>query len=203
MKNTKIFKVILLVICLALSMTFITSCGDDGKTEKGSIDKFNEAIVATNPTSVTGTVEMVADFGTMTMEYAATIAEDGSFTLTYSYDKFNEIDDGAASDIATKVTGTVTYANGQYTGDTNVAKIPANAVASKINVKSDKINAKISNDGKILTATVKEADTKAVLGVNYSADVTMSMTMQNAKIVSLTLTYNYEGANVSVLCNYN
>ncbi len=202
MKKIKIFTTVLLVISLALSMMFITSCEDEGKKEKDGIDKFNEAVAATNPSAVEGTVTMTASFGTMTMEYDAEIEENGSFTLNYSYDKFNDIDNGGSADTATKVTGTVTYADGTYTGDTTVANIPANAVASKLNLKSDKIDAKLSNDGKVLTATVKSADTKAVLGVAYQSDVTMSMTMQNAKITSLTLAYTYEGASVSVLCNY-
>ena len=203
MKKFKIFTTALLVISLTLSMMFITSCSDSGKNEKASIDKFNDAIAATNPTEVTGAITMTANFGTMTMEYDADVAADGSFTLNYSYDKFNDIENGGAQDTTTKVEGTITYAGGVYTGDVDVAKIPANAVAAKLNVKSNKITAEISNDGKILTATVKEADTKAVLGVAYSSDVTISLTMQNAKIVSLTLTYTYEGANVSLLCNYN
>ena len=209
MKNFKFFKLVLLVISIALSMAFITSCGggsddDDNKPQgKDGIDLFNEAILATNPDEITGTVVMTASFGTMTMEYVATLEDDGSFILEYSYDRFNSYGEGGTSDTATKVTGTVTYENGTYRGDTDAAKIPTNAVASKINLKSDKISAKVSNDGKVLAATVKAADTLDVLGVEYASDVTISLTMQNAKIASLTLTYTYEGANVTVLCNYN
>ena len=208
MKNFKFFKLVLLVISIALSMTFITSCGggsdDDDNKPQGNdgIDLFNAAILATNPDEITGTVVMTASFGTMTMEYEATLEDDGSFILEYSYDRFNSYGEGG-SDTATKVTGMVTYENGTYRGDTDAAKIPTNAVASKINLKSDKISAKVSNDGKVLAATVKAADTLGVLGVEYASDVTISMTMQNAKIASLTLTYTYEGANVTVLCNYN
>ncbi len=203
MKKLRIFTTVLLVICLTLSMMLITSCGEnDDKQEKGAIDKFADAIAATTPSAITGDVTMTADFGTMNMEYSAQTAADGSFTLNYSYDRFNGIEEGGASDTASKVTGTVTYANGTYTGDTNVGKIPANAVASKLNVKSDKIDAEISNDEKILTATVKAADTKEVFGVEYASDITMSLTMQDGKIASLTLAYTYEGASVSVLCTY-
>ena len=203
MKKFKIFKAVLLVLCLTLSIMLVTAC-DDGKNpdKKGILDDFNEAVAATNPAEVTGTITMTADFGTMVMEYTAEIDESGSFALNYSYDKYNDVENGGSSDVTTKVTGTVYYADGTYTGDTDVAKIPANAVAAKIDVKSDKIDAKVSTDGKMLTATVKAADTKAVLGVSYDSDVTMSLTMQEGKIVSLTLTYVYEEANVSVLCTY-
>ena len=203
MKKIKIFKVVLLVICLTLSMMLITSCNDEKKPDgKGSLDKFSEAIAATNPSEVDGTITMTADFGTMVMEYNAEIDESGSFVLNYSYDKYNDIENGGSSDVTTKVTGTISYADGAYTGDTNVAKIPANVVAAKINVKSDKLDVKVSNDGKVLTATVKAADTKTVFGVAYGSDVTISMTRQNAEVTSLTLTYTYEGASVAVLCNY-
>ena len=186
----------ILLVCMVFSACFLVSCGGDG-----NLEAFSNAISATKPSKVEGTVTMYTEFGPLTATYTADIAEDNSFVVNYAYDKFNDTATGGAADVTSRVEGTVTYKDGAYSDTSLAAKIPADAVAAKVKL-SDKMEYTVSEDGNVLAATVKAADTKSVLGVEYAADVTMVITKANDQIVSLSLTYTLTEGKVVVLCSY-
>ena len=195
MTKKRIISAILLV-CIALSSCLLVSCGGDEKLEA-----FSKAISATKPSKVEGTITMYTEFGPLVATYTADIAEDNSFVLNYAYDKFNDATTGGEGDVTSKVEGTVTYKDGAYSDSSLAAKIPTDAVAAKVKL-SDKMDYTVSEDGNVLAATIKAANTKSVLGVEYAADVTMVLTKANGKIVSLTLTYTLTEGKVEVVCYY-
>lgn len=196
MKFVKSIVALLLLLCISVGFC---ACGGD---ENKELKAFSSAITATAPTQVEGSVEVTTLLGPLTATFTATIAEDGSFTLNYAYDKFNDLATGGG-DVMSKQEGTVTYSNGIYSDTSLASKIPAEATALKVKLDADKMTYAISNDGNVLTATVKAADTEAVLGVAYEGDVSLVLTQNEGKIVSVMLSYAIENAgNVKVVCNY-
>ena len=185
-----------LLVYMVLSAFFFVSCGEDDQ-----LKAFSKAISATQPSKVEGTVTMYTEFGPLTATYNADIAEDGSFVLNYAYDLFNDIQSADKDEVTGKVEGTVTYKDGTFSDSSLTSKVPAEAVAAKVKL-SDKVSYTVSDDGNVLAATVKAANTKSVLGVEYAADVTMVLTKANGKIVSLSLTYTLAEGKVEVTCNY-
>ena len=196
-KNRIIVAAVLLVYTL-LGVFFLAAC-KDGDSGLGA---FSKAISATSPSSVEGSVKMYTEYGPLTASYVATIADDGSFTLNYEYDKLNGLDAGGAGDVTSKVSGTVTYKNGVYSDSSLAAKIPAEAASVKMKLSGGKMKYTVSGNGNVLEATVKAEDTKAVLGVEYAADVSIVLTKSADKIVSLSLTYTLDAGKVEVICNY-
>lgn len=194
MTKKRIIAAVLLVY-MVLSAFFFVSCGDD------QLAAFSKAISATKPSKVEGSVKMYTEFGPLTVEYDADIAEDGSFVLNYAYDVFNSIESADKNDVTGKVEGTVTYKDGAFSDTSLAAKIPAEAVAAKVKL-SDKMTYTVSDDGNVLAATIKAANTKSVLGVEYEADVSMVLTKANDKIASLSLTYTLAEGKVEVVCSY-
>ena len=195
MKKNIIISAILVVYMLIGTLAF-TACGDAG------VEDFTAAISATEPTAVSGTVTMHTEFGPLTATYTATIAEDGSFELTYVYEEFASIGEGSADTVISEKTGTVTYKDGTYSDTSIAAKIPADATATKLKLNTDKMKYTVSEDGNVLSATVKASNTKSVFGVAYDADVVFTLTKSEGKIVSLSLTYTLEQGKVEVLASY-
>ncbi|MBE6644270.1 MAG: hypothetical protein E7612_02685 [Ruminococcaceae bacterium] len=194
MKKNIIISAILVVYMLIGTFAF-TACGNE------SVEEFTAAISATQPTNVAGTVTMHTEFGPLTATYTAAIAEDGSFELNYAYEEFASIGAGSADSVIAEKTGTVTYKDGTYSDTSIAAKIPADAAATKIKL-NDKMNYTVSEDGNVLSATVKASNTKSVFGVAYDADVTFTLTKEEGKIVSLSLVYTLEAGKVQVVANY-
>lgn len=195
MTKKRIIAAVLLVY-MVLSAFFFVSCGGDDQ-----LAAFSKAISATKPSKVEGNVTMYTEFGPLTVEYDADIAEDGSFVLNYVYEVFNNVETGGENDVIGKHEGTVTYKDGAFSDTSLAAKIPAEAVAAKVKL-SDKMTYTVSEDGNVLAATIKAANTKSVLGVEYAADVNMVLTKANNSIVSLTLTYTLAEGKVEVVCSY-
>ena len=110
----------IIALLLALTCVFaLVACGDDpAPTPDGgdtpnyeNLAPFTAAIAASNPASASISVSQIATQFNVTMngEYDVVYNEDGSATIEYSYDKFNEITD-ETTEVTTTVTGTATVA---------------------------------------------------------------------------------------------
>ena len=187
----------ILVIMLALACTLaMFSCGGD------SVDAFNKAIKNTNPTTVNVAIETGTALGSLSANYETVYAEDGSFTINYSYEKFNTSNEGDADDVTVTVSGVVTCdKDGNYSDGGALVGTATTVTGAKIKLGS-KMNYSVSNDGNVLTATVKAANTKAALGVEIAADVTLVITKANDKIVSYTMSYTTESSETTIICEY-
>ena len=174
----KIIASLVLVIYAVFSVFALVSCGD------GPFKDFSKAISETDPTAVNGSVTMYTEYGPLVSEYTATIAEDGSYVINYEYELFDEIGEGTSNETLSKYTGTVTYKDGSYSDSSLAAKINADAAATKIKLDEKKMSYSISEDGNVLSATVKAAKTKAVLGIEYGADVSFTLTKNEGMPIS-------------------
>ena len=188
-------KKILTIVLLALLTFSFVSCGDDGP----SVEGFTTAINNSDPDSIVVKIKSATALGELSGTYTVTYNEDGSFTIDYVYEKFNDIGSG---DLKTEVPGKVTCdKNGNYSDGGELTGKTALAAGAKINLS--KVSATISQDGNSLTATIKAADTKAVLGVELPSDAELLITKANDAIVSYSIKYSNASGEVIVSCEYN
>lgn len=187
----------ILIILLALACAFtMFSCGGD------SVKGFDKAIKDTKPTVVNVVIETETALGLLKANYETTYAEDGSFTINYSYEKFNGISEGAAEDVIAVVSGTVTCdKDGNYSDGGALVGTATTATGAKIKL-GKKMEYSVSRDGNVLTATIKAANTKSVLGAEFPADVTLVLTKAEGKIVSYTINYTTDAGVTNIICEY-
>jgi hypothetical protein len=189
-------KKIITILLLALLTFSFASCGEgDGP----SVDGFVAAVNNANPEAIEITIKSATALGELSGTYTVTYNEDGSFTIDYVYEKFNDIGEG--DDLKSEVTGKVTCdKNGNYSDGGSLTGKVALAEGAKINLA--KVKATISADGNSLTATVKAADTKAVLGVEIGYDVDLSISSGKLGVQSVAISYNSGAGPVEIVAVY-
>ena len=188
----------LLIVLLALTCAFtMFSCG-----KYAFLDDFEEAIANTNPTAIE--VQMTSDtaLGTLAASFKTTYAEDGSFVIEGSYEKFNASTEGNEDDVKTVIPVKITcdkdgkYSDGGAFSGANPAATGVKLVLNK------KMGAKVSEDGNVLTATVKAGRTEDIFGIAYATDVTLVITKNDGKIISYTMEYATDYGYDRIICNY-
>ena len=191
----RILTAVLLLICMVFSTLVVTSCGGGS-----DMDAFESAIENTAPTKIEGEIALYTGTAELKIEYTAEIAEDGTFTVNYSYNKLADASSGTSSDLYVPVTGTVTYDGTKYSDDSIAGKIATAAVMLDLGADMEY---SVSSDGNVLTATVAAEDTEDVFGIDYAADVSFTLAQADEKIVSLALEYTLEtGEVVKAECYY-
>lgn len=222
----KILAILLALTCLLASVSVLTACGeevceahvdenkdnkcdncgadvtpeqpDDPEPQEDKRDAFVSAIGATNPEKVTVTVKTTTKYGELTSTYVTTFAADGSFTVDYTVEKFNDSLEATSTELKIVETGTITCnADGSYSDGGAFAGSNPQATGVKLNIKSDKVT-EYNVNGDNFNATVKAADTKDVFGVEYKNDATLVLTKNNGKIVSASVI----SGDVQILCVY-
>ncbi len=187
----------ILIIMLALTCAFaMFSCGD----ESASLDGFKTAVNNTAPAVVNVGVEVETDLGALASNFKTTYAADGSFVIDYSYEQFNASTSGNADDVKSTIIGQVTCdKDGNYSDGGALTGTTTAATGAKLAFNSKKMeNVKVSEDGNVLSATVKAANTKAVLGIEIASDVTLVVTKAADKIVSYSMEYD----KTTITCSY-
>lgn len=188
----------ILAIVVALACVFgMMSCGGSSP-----VAAFKTAINETNPTSVKIETKLETTLGDFVGEFNATYADDGSATITYSYEKPNDPTAAGVTELKSTVTGTVELsADGTYSDGGTLVGTVAGAGGYKLNLDEGKMkNVEVS--GNVLTATVEAANTKSVLGVSIEFDVEMTLTKGDSGIVSLALTYTTAEGPATIVCTY-
>lgn len=189
----------ILIVLLALTCAFaMFSCGGGA-----SVKDFSDAIDATNPTVVSVEVTSDTAYGPLSASFVTAFAEDGSFTIDGTYEKFNTSTEGDADDVTTSVPVKITCdKNGSYSdGGVFAGSNPA-ATGEKLALGKKVKDANISEDGNVLTATVKAENTKAVFGIEYATDVSLVITKNDGKIISYTMEYATEHGYDKIICSY-
>lgn len=184
----------ILIVMLALTCAFaMFSCGD----KSVSLDGFKKASNNTAPAVVNVSVEVESDLGALASNFKTTYAADGSFVIDYSYEQFNTSTSG---DGKSTFVGQVTCdKDGNYSDGGALTGTTAVATGAKFAFNSKKMeNVTVSKDGNVLSATVKAANTKAVLGIEIATDVTLVVTKAADKIVS----YSMEFDKTTITCSY-
>ena len=195
----KILSLILVIACFGLLMSCdVLSSITGGKEEGGAagIEAFTAAIENTNPKNITVDIVVETKLGELTSKYTVNYNDDGSAVITYATEKFNTIGEGAADELKSTVTGTVTKnADGTFTGDTNGVDVSGVVAGFKVDVNAMKSYATINENNTVLTATVAAADTEAVLGSAFEKDVTVVISLADGAVELIDLTF--EGGSVS------
>ena len=191
-------KILIFILAIASALTMF-AC----KKEDDGLKAFKTAVAATDPAVIEVDTKMMTAAGELASKATTTYNEDGSFTLVYWYEQFNTSANGASDELKTKIEKTVTCdKDGKYSDGGDLAGTSTATTGHKLNLGAKKLSYKISADKNVLTATVKAADTEAVLGVSIAADVTLVVAKNADAVVSLTLNYTLETGAVEVVCNY-
>ena len=188
----------ILAIVVALACVFgMMSCGGSSP-----VAAFKTAINETNPTSVKIETKLETTLGDFVGEFNAVYAEDGSATITYSYEQPNDLTAEGVTELKSTVTGTVELAaDGTYSDGGTLVGTVVGAGGYKLNLDEGKMkNVEVS--GNALTATVEAANTQKVLGVAIEFDVEMTLTKGESGIVSLVLAYTTEQGPATIVCTY-
>ena len=203
----KIIAILLLVCCVAA----MSSCSiinkvlgkDDGEGNGNNAPTgfaaFTSAISATNASNVQVTSTTETSLGKLTTTLSVAFKNDGSAVINYSYERFNEIGEGAADEIKSTVTGTITRAaDGTYSGDM-IDGIDLSAVAAgpALNISSLESIATINEGGDVLTATVAAASSEAVFGSAFSKDVALEITIKDGAVKYIDI--EFENGSVSFI----
>lgn len=190
----------ILVIMLALLMVFsCVSCGGQTDPEAVLFDEFVAAYGATVPVKITVSTKLVTILGDLNSTVETIFNPNGSSTINYTYERFNEI--SSDTDIKSVISGTVECdKNGNYSVGGEFVGQNNTVVGVKLNLDASLMD--YSVDGDVLTATVKAENVKAVTGVDFGADTVIMITKSQGKIISVTANYNSANGPVSVVCSY-
>lgn len=189
----------LLIVLLALTCAFaMFSCGDSDKI----YEEFENAIKATNVTALEVQITSDTAFGPLAANFKTTYAEDGSFVIDGSYERFNATTEGGVEDVKTVVPVKITCdKDGNYSDGGEFSGSNPAATGKKL-VLGKQLDSNFSADGNVLSATVKAEDTEAVFGVAYATDVKLTITKNEGKIISYTMEYATDYGYDRLICNY-
>ena len=190
----KILSIVIIIACLgALFSCDFAGMFGDGKENGPDLSSFQNAVMNTDIKNIEITALTESDLGDLTATYKISYANDGSATINYSYQKFNEIGEGAEDELISTYTGTVTRkANGTYEGDLPEGlNLNSLSLGMTLDLTPVSESATLSEDGYTLTVKVPKASTSAVFGYAFSQDVDFEMVLNsNLAVSTLTLTFN-------------
>ncbi len=191
----KLLSTVLILACLCM----LFACN---AAEADPIDKFSAKVDSADLTKATFTTEYTTELGTLQGSYEVAYNEDETATVSYSYEKWNALDNPEPK---STVTGTVTRnADGTFEPDSDIQGVPGESF--KLKVSALKGDSSVKIDGDVLTAKITASNVKAVLGIESlptgmtSADLEITVSGSSVKSVKLTFT---DGTNTAVItCSY-
>lgn len=196
----KIIAIVLIVGCL-LAMT---SCSLFKKpVNHDSLSAVQSAIDSSAPKSADINVDFDTALGTLEGEYDVVYNENGSATVDYSYEKFNNFntDTAVRDEIKTTYEGTVEVgADGAVSGLDGVASVEA--VTFELNLSPDKLLEYTVNAG-VFKGKVEAKNTEAVVGVFIDAEVNITITVGAERITSVVMTYELSNGSVEITAIYH
>lgn len=197
-------KIIALVLVLVTALA-LTACSlfkkDKGTTDgSASIDDYNDAIEATQPTTATirTTYKNTDPEVTLEGEYIVTYNIDGTATVNYTYDRLAAL---GSPEMIEKKTGKVeVLTNGTVSGDLD--KVVTAAAVNTIKLDGKKMEYDISMG--VLNAVVKAEDTKDIFGVDLGADAALDMRItDDGRIGSYSINYATSAGRAYIVCIFN
>ena len=192
-------KIISMLLLVAVCVVVLASCGG---TASVTVDAFQTAIENTNPSKVSVNTTTTDALGELKGSFVAVFAEDGSSVITYSYDEWLAIGEGAEGETKKTTSGTVNCdANGNYTGDV-VGTVTGVSSVIALNLKAITSAVTISDDETTLTAVVAAADTKAVFGEAYSYDIALKVVKNDTAIATVTMSFTNGGTTAEIFARY-
>ena len=201
----KIIALLLALVCVV----GLTACGQETGPDGNDLDEFTAAVAAADPASAELETKVSSTTFGVSLEGVYNIAynEDGSATVSYTYEQLRLIGDDVAVGDGIKETvegvatvaadGTVTVTEGNGSVGAQITAV----AGIKLNLNASKMTYTVSAG--MLSATVKAADTAAVFGTAISADVNLVLTVANGAVSAITVTYNTADGQAEIVCLYN
>lgn len=195
----KILSVVLLLCCMltVCSCSFIKDkLGLGGKSATGTA-VFEDAVKNCNASNVTVESIVETDLGPLTTTIVVAYKADGSAVITYTYEKFNLIGEGAEDEDKTTKTVTINRAaDGTYTGDMpEGVDLTAATAAPALNLAPVKDAAVVNEANDVLTVTVPAANAAEVFGAEFSKDINLEVSLKSGALWTIELTF--EGGSVT------
>ena len=195
----KILSVVLVLTCMfaLFSCNFELPFGNGGNDNANEgVAAFTAAIENTNASNIIVESVVNSELGELESRYEIVYNADGSATITYEYEQFNLIGEGADNELVSTFSGVVTRnADGTYSGDMPAVDLTGVTAGVKLNLAA--VEATVNESGDVLTANVAAANTEAGLGSAFSEDVALEMTIANGAVKQISLTFASGSVNYS------
>ena len=202
----KILALILVVSCVfalgsckLVKKIFGKDVDDAPTANEADIAPIQAKIDASVPETANVTVNFKSTLGTLESAYIVTYNTDGSATVNYTYEKFNQV--GESKDFKTEFVGETTIgANGELTNaPEGIASVEA--LTFDITLDASKLHYATVTSG-ILDAVVKAENTLAILGVELGVDAKLVISIGTLGVSSISISYTTEGGTVEIISTY-
>ena len=190
--------ILMLVFVMALSVVACSPAADP-TADFAAIKAAAEA--STSYSTITVTTKVTTDIaGALESSIETAFAEDGSKTITYTYDVLDASDAFAVPEKKTEVI--TCNAAGTYSDGGAFVSENQLALGFKLALNADNI-AEYSVSANALSAKVAADKTESVLGVNFGADVDVVVTVAAEKLAYISVVYtDANGYAVEITCTY-
>ena len=202
----KILALILVIGCIFAfaSCNLISSIVPGGSSEpaKETVKDIQKAIDESAPRGASVTVTLKSDLGDLNGSYNVSYNDDGSATVNYSYERFNEFTlDSVKNDFKSTYTGTVTVsADGQLSEEIGgVASVEAVSFDIELDEKYFK---SVTVSSSVLKGVVKAENTYEVLGVDIAYDVELVIFTGSGRVTSIVISYESESGPIEITSVY-
>ncbi len=169
---------------------------------------FESALAVKGFTKATITQVTETALGDLTGTFTVTYNEDGTATIDYEYEQWNDFT-SSSTELKSTVTGSVTrQADGTYSDGKGFNGSADEITAGfAINLESIRESATVSADGNTLTVTVPADSTEAVLGVNLGFDAELKVVIAGGVLSEVVVSYTVIDANEdeytnTITCKY-
>lgn len=202
----KILALILVVSCVfalgsckLVKKIFGKDVDDTPVVSNDDVAPIQAKIDASVPETALVTVDFKSTLGELESTYLVTYNIDGSATVNYTYEKFNQV--GESKDFKTTVTGETTIgANGELVNPpAGIAAVEA--LTFDINLDASKLYSATLTSG-ILNAVVKAENTLAILGVDLGVDANLVVSVGTLGVASVAISYTTANGTVEIVSTY-
>jgi len=200
----------IIALLLALVCVFaLVSCGGTPEVpdvpdepDYSNLEPFKAAVTASAPKTAKIEVSMETTISDepMTGEFDISYGAE-NILVNYTYDQFNEINatNPTAPDKET-VTGSATIDKNGNVTDGSVSSTVTAAALAQYNLDGAKMTYTVQVG--VLTATIEAANTESVLGAKIDADVTLTLTVTDGKVTSVTINYTTSEGPATIATTY-
>ncbi|MBQ7343447.1 MAG: hypothetical protein IJW53_01640 [Clostridia bacterium] len=193
----------LLMICCVLALAACDDPSDDNNDKvdySQAISDMQTVIDASAPAVADITVVLKSSLGDLNGSYNVVYNEDGTATVTYSYEKFNSFED-ISGELKSTYTGTTTVAADGTVTDSLGGTASVEAITFDVQLDESKLGSVTAGAGSV-TAKVKAADTKAILGVEIGYDVDLVISSGKLGVTSVAISYDSASGPVEIVAVY-
>ena len=199
----KILALILIVGCIFAFASCGLLGGGKDETPPADVSSIQQAIDASAPVSAKITVELNAVLGDLNGEYNVDFNSDGSATVNYSYELFNEFNvDSVELGPKSTYTGVVTVsADGQLSEE--IGGVAAAEAVSFDIALDEALFETVTVESSVLRGTVKADNTYDILGVALDYDVELVILTGNGRVTSIIINYVAESGPIEITATYH